>query len=154
MKFTLTAIAICSSFIAPAYATPTVTALFAAIEATGTTIVVDAPRICNDKDMMGMYEYTKNVIDQLTVCVANHHGNSDEVFDTLLHESVHIAQACNDGNPLFTAHSIAAVARPLEIETVRRFYPASQFNRELEARVIARDQDEVFVTELIKEHCK
>jgi hypothetical protein len=118
-KYLLTAL-IAFGVVLPAKATPTVEALFAAIRARGTSVVVDAPRICNkSKDMLGMYEYQKNVIDQLTICVHNHNGNSVEVFDTLLHE-----------------------------------YPNAQFNTELEARVIARQQDEVYVTKLIKEHCK
>jgi hypothetical protein len=33
-------------------------------------------------------------------------------------------------------------------------YPQHQRARELEARVIAREQDEVYVTNLIKEYCK
>jgi len=152
-KYLLTAL-IAFGVVLPAKATPTVEALFAAIRATGTSIVVDAPRICNkSKDMLGMYEYQKNVIDQLTICIHNHGGNSAEVFDTLLHESVHIAQACNGGY-LFKPETIVKEALPKEILTVSNLYPNAQFSTELEARVIARQQDEVYVTELIKEHCK
>jgi hypothetical protein len=154
MKKTLFAAALAvAGFVLPAHATPTVRALFAAIEATGTTIAVDVPRICNDKNMMGMYEYEKNVIDQLTMCLGNHKGDNAEVYDTLLHESVHIAQACK-GGPLFSHTSIAREASYNELKTVQQFYPADQHVTELEARVIARDQDEVYVTDLLKEHCK
>ena len=152
-KYLLTAL-IAFGVVLPAKATPTVDALFAAISATGTTVAVDVPRICNkSKDMLGMYEYQKNAIDQLTICAHNHNGNSVEMFDTLLHESVHIAQTCNGGY-LFNPETIVKEALPKEILTVSNLYPNAQFNTELEARVIARQQDEVYVTELIKEHCK
>ena len=152
MKFTLTAIALCASFIAPAYATPTVTALFAAIKATGTSIVVDGEQ-CNNKTLMGHYTYVKDVRDQMDLCVANHKGDSAELYDTILHEAVHVVQACK-GDNLFTYASIIKAATPDEIQFIATTYPQAQFNRELEARVIAREWDEVYVTNLIKEHCK
>jgi hypothetical protein len=151
MKKTLFAAALAvAGFVLPAHATPTVEALFAAIEATGTSVVVDASSICTNKHMLGMYEPQK---DQLTICLANHKGDHVEAFDTLLHESVHIAQVCK-GGPLFSHSSIAREASHNELKTLQQFYPADQHVTELEARVIARQQDEVYVTDLLKEHCK
>jgi hypothetical protein len=76
-----------------------------------------------------------------------------ELRDTVLHESVHVAQACKGGH-LYNPVSIVQVADPREVVFLNQRYPQAQFQRELEARVIAREQDEVFVTNLIKEHCK
>jgi hypothetical protein len=153
MKSTLTAIALCASFIAPVHATPQLQGLFAAIKATGTEVAVNHPSVCANREVMGMYQYQRNVIDRLTICVDNHNGDGAELYDTVLHESVHVAQACKGGN-LFTPVSIVEQAKPEEIVFLNQRYTQEQFQKELEARVIARDQDEVYVTELIKEHCK
>jgi hypothetical protein len=66
---------------------------------------------------------------------------------------VHVAQACK-GSHLYTPVTIVRAADPQEVVFLNQRYPQDQFQRELEARVIAREQDEVFVTNLIKEHCK
>lgn len=141
-------------FAGAANATPTITALFDAIRGTGTNIVADDPRICKEPGSLGNYLYIKDTIDQLTLCIENHKGDSAELYDTILHESVHVAQACNGGKPIFTPVSIVKVATPEDVVYLNEHYPQHQFARELEARVIARDQDEVYVTNLIKEHCK
>jgi hypothetical protein len=154
MKSHLFAAAIAvAGFVLPAQASTTVDKLFDAIKATGTNIAVDIPRVCNDKDMLGLYEYQRNVVDQLTICVANHHGDDAAVFDTLLHESVHVAQQCY-GGALFKPQSVWKDATYNELKTVQTFYPTDQRDTELEARVIARQNDEVYVTNLITQHCK
>ena len=154
MKRTLFAAALAvAGFVLPAQASPTMKELFSTITATGTTIAVDDPRMCKDPHLMGRYTYERNVIDQLTICKANHQGDADELYDTILHEAVHIAQLCK-GGPLFKPESIYRHALAREVDTINAHYPRSQAYIELEARVIARDQDEVFVTNLIKEHCK
>jgi hypothetical protein len=102
---------------------------------------------------MGMYQYRYRVIDRLTICVANHKGDSAELRDTVLHEAVHVAQTCKGGN-LYTPVSIARSTSSQEIAFLSQHYSQSQLPEELEARVIAREQDEVFVTNLIKQYCK
>ena len=136
-----------------ANATPTVRALFEAITATGTQIAVDHPSVCSDPQMLGKYQYTPRVLDRLTICIKNHKGDSVELRDTVLHESVHVAQICK-GGPIFSPASLVKAADAEEIVFLNQRYPQAQFISELEARVIARDQDEVYVTELIKKHCK
>ena len=153
MKKTLfTAALAAMNFVQPALATPTMEALFSAITATGTTIAVDHPVMCKNPELLGRYTFKENVIDQLTICLANHKGDNAELYDTILHESVHVAQFCK-GGPLFNPESIYRVALATEVDTVTSGYSKSQSYTELEARVIARDQDEVFVTKLIEEHC-
>lgn len=137
-----------------AHASPSMQALFNTIRATGTSIVMDDPRICKDPTSFGNYLFIKDQVDQLTLCVENHKGDTAELYDTILHEAVHVAQACNGGRNLFTAVSIVKAADPEDVVFLNEKYPQHQFARELEARVIARDQDEVYITELIKEHCK
>ena len=154
MKRTLFAAALAvAGFALPAQATPTMKALFSAITATGTRIAVDDPVMCKDPELLGRYTFKENVIDQLTICHANHKGDNAELYDTILHEAVHVAQFCKDG-PLFNPESIYRVALATEVDTITSGYSKSQGYTELEARVIAREQDEVFVTELIQKHCK
>ena len=101
-----------------------------------------------------MTEQTYNRrLNQLIIEVENHQGDEAELYDTILHESVHVAQLCK-GGPLFKPESIYRVALATEVDTINQHYSRSQAYIELEARVIARDQDEVFVANLIKEHCK
>jgi hypothetical protein len=141
------------SFALPVHATPQLRNLLAAISATGTSIVVDHPQLCKDQALMGRYTYERNVVDQLLICAANHRGDNAELYDTILHESVHVAQACK-GGPLYSSESIIKAATPKDIQLVGTGYPNSQFNEELEARVIAQGEDEVYVTNLITQHCK
>ena len=136
-----------------AQATPSMQALFSAIKATGTQIVLDHPEVCKDPGNLGNYTYIKDKLDRLTICSKNHDGDSAELYDTILHESIHVAQACKGGH-LFTPVSIVKLAEPKDIVYVQGKYPQSQFTIEIEARVIAKDQDEVYVTELIKKNCK
>lgn len=138
--------------VTPALASPTLDDLFNTIKATGTRVVVDDPRSCKDPRNLGQYEFEKNKVDQYTICVANHKGNNAELYDTVLHEAVHVAQACK-GTTLFSYESIIQAAKPGEIQLVASGYPQHQFNAELEARVIAREQDEVFITGLLKQYC-
>ena len=140
-------------FSGAAQASPTVMALFSAIKDTGSEIALDLPIVCSNKQLMGIYQYQRNVIDRLTICVANHNGDNEELRDTVLHEAVHVAQTCK-GEPLFTPVSIVKAADPETVLFLTDKYPKAQFVLELEARVIARDQDEVYVTNLIKEYCK
>ena len=134
-------------------ASPQLRNLLTTVQATGTRVVVDDPRNCKDPKVLGYYSYQRNVIDQLTLCVANHRGDSAELYDTILHESVHVAQTCK-GGPLFTTRSIRDAATITELKFVANEYSEAHFDQEMEARVIARNQDEVYVTNLIKEHCK
>ena len=137
---------------APAKASPTVRALLVAIAETGTTISIDDPQFCKDKGVLGKFNYQKDVIDQLTLCVENHEGDNAELYDTILHESVHVAQACK-GSALFDPHSIYQSALAIEVDLVARQYPLEVADEELEARVLARSEDEVFITDLIKKYC-
>lgn len=138
----------------PAEATPTMRGLAEAIKATGTEIALDLPSVCGNPEVKGMYQFQKDVLDRLTICVANHNGDNNELYDTILHESVHVAQACNKGKALYSLSSITKAAQPRELDFVALRYPAQQVHTELEARVIAREQDEVYVTNLIKKFCK
>jgi len=129
-----------------------ITKLLEAVQATGTTIAVDLPRICNDRSILGYYEYESKVIDQLTICIDNHQGDEAELRDTVLHETVHVVQTCNGGR-LFSPQSIRGAAKHNEFRDVSSSYKDDEFDEELEARVIAREWDEAYVIGLINEHC-
>lgn len=153
MKATLfTAVVVAVSWCVRVEASPQMQDLLQAIRSTGTTIATNDPRFCKDPAVLGYYRYQQGVIDQLTLCVVNHDGDTAELHDTLLHEAIHVAQSCN-GGPLFTTHTIKAASTEAEQKLVAKTYAGAQFDNELEARVVARDWDEVYVTNLIKEYC-
>lgn len=122
------------------------------IEATGTEIAVDHPDVCNDPGMFGKYFYEHNVIDAMVICMANHKGDTVELRDTVLHESVHVAQQCN-GGPIFSPGSIFRAADERVINEVAKGYNSEQHHREIEARVIASEWDEAYVIGLLREYC-
>ena len=105
MKKILVALAAVVAVASPVKATPTMEALFNAVKATGTQILVNGEG-CKNPQLMGMYMYQRNVMDALLLCVDNHKGDNAELYDTILHEAVHVAQACNQGRPLFTVASL------------------------------------------------
>jgi hypothetical protein len=154
-RFAATAAAALAAFTiaTPAQAkTHPVEVLLNLIADTGTTVVVDDARICKNKTTFGMYEFEKDVIDQLTICAANHKGDEAELFDTVLHESVHVVQACK-GDTIFGHASIMAEANPKEATLVAAEYPRDQFVSEMEARVIASQMDIRLVINLVEKFC-
>jgi hypothetical protein len=126
--------------------------LLTRIKETGTSLVVDAPRICGDKSNLGMYEHKAGVIDQLTICIDNHDGDEDELVNTVIHEAVHIAQTCKGGT-IYTLNSLLDHANAKEVHYVTTNYPTHKGHREIEARVIAAEMDPDTATALIEEHC-
>lgn len=126
--------------------------LLMTIKHTGTVISVDHPTICKDKTLMGQYTYQPKVIDQMTICINNHKGDNAELLDTVRHEAVHIAQSCNNG-PLHSLSSLTTGTTKEETTFLKQVYPAFQFHTELEARVIARDYNELQVANLLVEYC-
>ena len=69
------------------------------IEATGTQFSINSnnfDKSCADK--AGYYRYIKDKVDVLVVCSDQVDiENPDELWETVSHESVHVAQACNGG---------------------------------------------------------
>ena len=136
-----------------ANATPTVRALFQAIAASGTQIAVDHPSVCSDPRMLGKYQYAAGVTDRLTICVKNHQGHSEELRNTVLHEAVHVVQACRNGVPVYSHASLVRASTPEQLKFVGEHYSTKQFHQELEARVIADNEDEVFITDMLRTYC-
>ena len=50
-------------------------------------------QLCNE-GMMGYVDFPKK---EFVLCVDNHQGDIDELYDTIRHEAVHVAQYCMDG---------------------------------------------------------
>ena len=69
------------------------------VEKTGTTVSINSntyDKNCIDK--AGYYSYVKDKIDVLIVCEDQVNiKNADELWETVSHEAVHAAQACNGG---------------------------------------------------------
>ena len=69
------------------------------VESTGTTVSINS----NDFDSScegnaGYYSFEKDEVDLLVVCEDQVNiNNADEMWETVSHEAVHVAQACNGG---------------------------------------------------------
>jgi hypothetical protein len=151
-------IAAVSALAALSFATPAqaednpVKILVTRIMETGTAVVFDKHAICKDKDAMGMYKYEPKVVDQLVICVANHKGDYAELADTILHESVHVVQACKGGS-IYGHAAVMAEASMKETNFVASEYPADEFVTEMEARVIASQMNYQLVINLVEKFC-
>lgn len=67
-------------------------ALKEAISKTGTTI---AEERCSDETTQAFYEFEKDKIDQITICINNiDKDDPDEYWEALAHEATHVMQAC------------------------------------------------------------
>ena len=82
------------------------------VEGTGTTIEAIE---CQREGVNGYYQYDPtNKIDRLVICTNSVDvHDSDAVWEVLVHESVHVMQACNNG-PIIKDTHIPRVLRQLK----------------------------------------
>ena len=78
-----------------------------------------------------VFGYYKPSTDIMVLCVKNHGTDYAELGDTLRHESIHVAQACN-GGPILTWNQIAKYSNNRILSIVQR-YPADHQHYEYEA---------------------
>ena len=137
----------------PAKATPQFRTLLMTLQQSGVNLIADDHPTCDRPTSLGRYEYQYGVQNDFIVCVENHQGHSEELRNTILHEAVHVVQACRNGVPVYSQASLVRASTPEQISFVGERYPASQFHQELEARVVADNEDEVFITDLLRTYC-
>lgn len=72
------------------------------VEGTGTQVSFNTNEFDkNCKGKNGYYTFAKDKVDYMAVCVGQTDmKNPDEVWETVAHESIHVAQACLGQNPL------------------------------------------------------
>ena len=136
-----------------AKATPQFRQLLSTLQEAGVNLIADDHPACDNPRSLGRYYYQYGVQNNFVVCVENHAGDNEELRDTVIHESVHVVQACRKGVPIYTQASIVRAAELEQISFVGENYPAKQFHQELEARVLAANEDEVSITKLINRYC-
>ena len=104
------------------------------VKGTGTTITM---KECKD-NRAGSYQFQKDVIDELTICTDNVDMNdADAVWETLVHESVHVMQACAGDNIVKLEYQ-PRILRELKAHAPHYYqilsgYPAASKLRETEA---------------------
>ena len=152
-KAFVSALLIATAWVSPVNATPTIEPLLAAITRTGTKLAVDTTDCKKNKQLRGQYHLKPGVKDELLMCLENH-DDSMSILETLLHETVHMVQACNGRRPLYTAESILALADAEEIRFVAKNYTDDDFYTEMEARVISKNEDEDSMITIINKFCK
>ena len=134
-------------------ATPQFRSLLATLQQAGVNLIADDHPACDNPRSLGRYYYQYGVQNDFVVCVDNHAGDNEELRDTVIHESVHVVQACRAGIPIYSQASIVRASNPDQIKFVAENYPTKQFHQELEARVLAANEDEVSIIELINRYC-
>ena len=136
-----------------AKATPQFRLLLSTLQEAGVNLIADDHPACDDPDSFGRYIYNYQGQNDFVVCVDNHNGDDVELLDTVLHESIHVIQACRNGTPIYTQASLVRASTPEQISFVGENYSREQFHQELEARVLAANEDEVSITKLINRYC-
>ena len=126
------------------------------IESTGTSIVYDPVR-CQTNKILGYYTLEWNrqgdvIKDEMGLCVNNHRGDISELGDTLRHEGMHVAQACNNGDALLPWDKLMQWSTP-SINRIVSQYPAEHHHVELEAFVAAHHLSNAEVARIIKSEC-
>ncbi len=118
------------------------------VRATGTTVLYDQPR-CYEKNTYGYYHPAS---DTMVLCVANHDGDIAELGDTLRHESMHIAQACNGGEAILSWNQIAKYSNNRILSIVQR-YPVEHQHIEYEAFTAAAVMSNSQINKIVKDFC-
>ena len=124
--------------------------VLATVRETGTEVRYYDPK-CS-QDVAGFYRFGPNV-DRLVICPDNQLNHSD-LFDTIRHEAIHVVQACNGWEPVFTTDTIASKVTP-EIRDSLSAYPQDRQTQELEteAYVLSEHLSEDLVVSLLEKYC-
>jgi hypothetical protein len=117
------------------------------VRSTGTTVLYDTARC--DKGMLGYYRLD---VDVMVLCVANHKGDIAELGDTLRHESIHIAQACNGGKAILPWNTIAKYSNNRILSIVQR-YPIEHQHVEYEAFTAAYVMNNNQIKDIVEDFC-
>ena len=152
----ITALATATPAMANPYRAISASSLTKAVEATGTRIVYDPAR-CYEKRIYGYYQLAWDSAGNITkdvmgICVENHGSDYAELNDTLRHESIHVAQACNEGATMLGWNVLAQYAAPRIMSMVQR-YPVEDQHLELEAFVSAKMLSNDQVAGIVRKVC-
>ena len=118
------------------------------VRSTGTTVLYDQPR-CYEKSTYGYYHPAS---DTMVLCVENHDEDYKELGDTLRHESMHVAQACNGGDAILDWATISKYSTNRILSIVQR-YPAAHQHIEYEAFTAAYAMSNTQVAKVVNDFC-
>jgi hypothetical protein len=154
MKKLFATLAVLIGAASPVHANPTAyqalnrSPLTQMVERTGTRIVYDTP-LCYERGMLGYYRPSTDVMG---ICVENHKGDWQELGDTLRHESIHVAQACNGGKPILQWNQIAKYSNN-RILSIVQHYPAEHQHIEYEAFTAAYVMNNNQIAKIVAQQC-
>ena len=117
------------------------------VRATGTRVLYDTQR-CDERKVYGYYRPSTDV---MVVCVRNHGTDYRELGDTLRHESIHVAQACN-GGPILDWATISKYSNNRILSIVQR-YPVNHQHVEYEAFTAAAVMNNTQIAKIVKDYC-
>ena len=105
---------------------------------------------CATSKAAGWYRLSANV-DRLVICPDNQLNHSD-LFDTVRHEAIHVAQACNAGPILPYDYYLKNAPQDIK-KRVFDNYPKQHHHIELEAFMGARFLNEGEVINMLHKFC-
>jgi hypothetical protein len=112
----------------------------------GITIRYDGPR-CRKPGTLGSYNLKTRTV---TLCAGNM-AHAGQLFDTIRHEAIHVAQDCANRDTLFPSHETRRLAADSDLRAMA-LYPRHHFDSELEAHVLSR-VTESLVIDLVNDYC-
>lgn len=131
-------------------------ALLRTVQSLGIRVAVDAPDCQKDKALMGAASNEGTLL----ICVGNHGGDTNEMADTVRHETLHLAQYCKGrsiGKPfaaLFPENTDQWIDYAQEhLHWHILGYDSEQWAVEAEARVLAQALDEQQVAKVLATYC-
>ena len=118
------------------------------VRATGTVVLYDQPR-CYERSTYGYYHPAS---DTMVICVENHDGDYKELGDTLRHESMHVAQACNGGKAILDWATISKYSTNRIHSIVQQYKPEHQ-HIEYEAFTAAYAMNNNQIKDIVQQFC-
>ena len=123
-----------------------------AIMASGIDVVMNDPKECADKELMGSFiSYPQHKPDFL-VCMNNHESYS-ELYDTIRHEAHHAVVWCRGGETFLSWEENLEMGTPQDVGMLYKHYEQRHHHEELEARNVARVLTNKDVAGAVRKFC-
>ena len=113
--------------------------------------VVENPPICRQYDFFGFYDSKQKVLSICTSRIKSHGNIENYVSETLLHESVHVAQSCKTNFKYLTPFGINQSSMDLNYQRENDLKKVIAFNYPMAMGIDGVNRIEEIALELIKE---
>jgi len=118
--------------------------------------VVENPPICRQYDFFGFYDSKQKVLSICTSRIKSHGNIENYVSETLLHESVHVAQSCKTNFKYLTPFGINQSSMDLNYQRENDLKKVIAFNtylREIDREAFWMEDKPNQVKYVLKKYC-